>query len=149
MSLYFKIWCNSRIWGNFCAAVEFSKKFKVFLPGNVVMFGILKQSKQEIFFLVYSCTQMHLHFMFFQFFGVQQWIVTLKGERKEENLNFKLDFRYEKVSQSVWKCGILNLLWKELSNGVWIIQIGRKLADADFQEIKWPLRPSRNIAKRR
>jgi hypothetical protein len=31
-------------------AIKFSKKFKVFLPGNVVMFGILKQSKQDIFF---------------------------------------------------------------------------------------------------
>jgi hypothetical protein len=28
-------------------AIKFSKKFRVFLPGNVVMFGILKQSKQE------------------------------------------------------------------------------------------------------
>ena len=58
-------------------------------------------------------------------------------------------FGAEKSFPDAWKCGILNLLFQELSNGVWIIQIGQKLADADIQKIKWPLRPSENIAKRR
>ena len=49
MCLSFKIW-YSRILSNFCAAIDFSKKFKVFLPGNGVIFGTLNQSKQENFF---------------------------------------------------------------------------------------------------
>ena len=43
-------------------------------------------------------------------------------------------FGAEKSFPEVWKCGILHLLWKELSNGVGIIQIGRKLPDSDFQQ---------------
>ena len=42
-------------------------------------------------------------------------------------------FGAEKSFPEVWKCGILNLLFQELSNGVGIIQIGRKLPDSDFQ----------------
>ena len=41
---------DTRIRRRFCAAIEFSKKFRVFLPGNAVAFGILNQGKQENFF---------------------------------------------------------------------------------------------------
>merc|ERR1712051_891641 len=72
---------------HFCAAMEFSKKFKVLLGFDVVRLGSLKQRQLENFFQTqkFEIYKQNFHFFFFK----NGSIVTLT----KENLNFKLDFR--------------------------------------------------------
>ena len=62
---------------------------------------------------------------------------------KNESITFYVDIF------SSYSFSVFHSAWKELSNGVWIIQIGRKTKNSDIQKIKGPLRPRGNIAKRR
>ena len=73
--------------GDFCAAVEFSKKFKVLLGFDVVRLGSLNQRQLENFFQTqkFEIYKQNFHFCF----SKNGSIVTLT----KENLNFKLDFR--------------------------------------------------------
>ena len=72
--------------GDFCAAVEFSKKFKVLLGFDVVRLGSLNQRQLENFF---QTQKFEIDKQNFHFLSKNGSIVTLT----KENLNFKLDFR--------------------------------------------------------
>ena len=56
--------------GDFCAAVEFSKKFKVLLGFDVVRLGSLNQRQLENFFQTqkFEIYKQNFHFLF------QEWI---------------------------------------------------------------------------
>ena len=122
-----EIWISN--WtGDFCAAMEFSKKFKVLLGFDVVRLGSLNQRQLENFF---QTQKFEIYKQNFHFFSPRM-DRSLHWPRRIWISNWI--FGAEKSFPEVWKCGILNLLWKELSNGVGIIQIGRKLPDSDFQQ---------------
>ena len=84
-----EIWISN--WtGDFCAAIKFSKKFKVLLGFDVARLGSLNQRQLENFF---QTQKFEIYKQNFHFFPKNGSIVTLT----KENLNFKLDFRCWKV----------------------------------------------------